>query len=98
MAAWAVAGAPALGAVLVASGVVTTVPQLWHLRRSTEGLSLTTWATSAAAAACWLVYAAVEHDAVLLVSQTFRTMVCAAVVVTAAGLRRRPATPVPATA
>ena len=90
---WFLAGTNGVAAALILEVVVTTVPQLWRVRRREAGVSATTWATIAAAASCWAVYGLAHADALLIGTQVLDAVLAGtiAVIVVRQNARRVPA-------
>jgi uncharacterized protein with PQ loop repeat len=88
--AWFLAGTTGVGVVLLLDGVATSVPQLWRsVRRREAGVSAATWATSAAAGSCWVVYGLAQGDAILVGAQILRAVLAGAIVVVVVGQNAR---------
>ena len=86
---WFLAGTTGVGVVLLLDGAVTTVPQLWRVRRGEAGVSALTWATAAIAASCWVVYGAVNADALWVGAELLRAVLAAAIAVIVVGQNAR---------
>lgn len=76
----ALAGPGVLGGLLLLEAVANTVPQALRARRVSRGVSLLTYLTMGAGAACWTLYGLATGDAPLTVASAVKLAVCATIV------------------